>query len=775
MKMDLPMSTSRRLDVSRGLLQSLLLPAIFFVSGFPALIYQLSWQRILFTVYGINVEAVTVIVSGFLLGLGLGSAVGGRISASRRVNLLVAFGMIELGIAVIGFFSLTVLRSFGVVSATWSAPVVTVTMLALIVVPTMLMGATLPILVAYLVDKVANVGRSVGLLYFVNTLGSAAACFMAGLFLMRILGMQGSVNAAAALNLLVSAGAFAGAFFEKRRQASNQKPTLPDTARAAALQATRSIRLAPSVTLAALCGYLALSYEILWFRAFSTATGTASAFALVLGAYLLGVAIGSLFGRRFCREHVEATRIVKVIILSLIASAALGFFLLPLSGLAASIGAFVPIMLALVAIHTMVTGMTFPLVAHLGIPPDHKAGQGVSTIYLANIIGSVAGTLITGFIIMDYWGLPEVTALLTAFGLILALALMPWGGAPRRARAIYSAALVAIIAVLPLALTPAFADLYERLVFKHLADTSPPFVATVENKSGVINVTDDNVVYGGGFYDGRIEIDFVRDRNLLARPAMLSYYHPAPKDVLMIGLSTGAWVQTLAANPSIERLTVIEINRGYQKIIAARDPVKSILHNPKVEIIIDDARRWLNRNRDRKFDAIVQNTTWHYRSNVTNLLSQEYLELVVQHLNPGGLSMYNTTASARAQRTACVRYPMSERYMTMMVVSRTALLADQDRLDQHLRAFQADGMPLLPDNDAANRRRAELVASAKMPDRADQGEQTIVESCASILARTQSLAVITDDNMGEEWRSALPDDRFLNYLVQVIKYKRGAP
>src|SRR5689334_12862934 len=74
---------------------------------------------------------------------------------------------------------------------------------ALVLVPTVLMGATLPLLVAQLVRFSGNVGQSVGSLYFVNTLGSAVACFVAALVTMRLLGMSGSVAVAATLNVAV--------------------------------------------------------------------------------------------------------------------------------------------------------------------------------------------------------------------------------------------------------------------------------------------------------------------------------------------------------------------------------------------------------------------------------------------------------------------------------------------------------------------------------------------------------------------------------------------
>src|SRR5690349_24823288 len=84
---------------------------LFFLSGFPALIYQIVWQRTLFAIYGVNIESVTVVVSAFMLGLGLGSLAGGRISRRPTAPLLLLFGGIELGIAAYGVASLPVFHA----------------------------------------------------------------------------------------------------------------------------------------------------------------------------------------------------------------------------------------------------------------------------------------------------------------------------------------------------------------------------------------------------------------------------------------------------------------------------------------------------------------------------------------------------------------------------------------------------------------------------------------------------------------------------------------
>ena len=75
--------------------------------------------------------------------------------------------------------------------------------------------------------------------------------------------------------------------------------------------------------------------------------------------------------------------------------------------------------------------------------------------------------------------------------------------------------------------------------------------------------------------------------------------HPDPKQVIMIGLSSGSWAQVIANNPHLEHMTIIEINPGYLDIIKKYPDVASILTNPKIDIQIDDGRRWLRRHPER--------------------------------------------------------------------------------------------------------------------------------------------------------------------------------
>src|SRR5215468_11520276 len=82
--------------------ENLLLSTLFLCSGMPALIYQIVWQRVLFSIYGVNSESVAVVVSAFMIGLGLGSLLGGWLSLRFPHRAVFLFGIAELCVAVFG-------------------------------------------------------------------------------------------------------------------------------------------------------------------------------------------------------------------------------------------------------------------------------------------------------------------------------------------------------------------------------------------------------------------------------------------------------------------------------------------------------------------------------------------------------------------------------------------------------------------------------------------------------------------------------------------------
>ena len=181
-----------------------LLYALFWTSGAAAILYQLIWQRVLAAIYGTNAEATTIVVTAFMLGLGLGSLAGGALSTSRRIGAPMVFGLLEISIAAFGFVSIDLFWRVGAWSAQWPAVSAQLLALVILLVPAVLMGATLPVLVAHVVAGSARVGRAVGGLYFVNTLGSAAGA-TAAVVLIGPLGQHMTAVVAASLNLFAAA------------------------------------------------------------------------------------------------------------------------------------------------------------------------------------------------------------------------------------------------------------------------------------------------------------------------------------------------------------------------------------------------------------------------------------------------------------------------------------------------------------------------------------------------------------------------------------------
>jgi spermidine synthase len=194
---------------------TLVIHVVFVISGIAALIYQLVWQRSLMMIYGSNIESVAMVVSAFMIGLGIGSIAGGAVS-KKRVPLVLLFSGAELLIGLYGIISLKLFHwvgSYTLHAGTFQTGVLA---FALVFVPTLFMGATLPLLVAYRVNTTHHVGQSVSWLYFVNTLGAAIGAFVATFFVMGSRGLSGSVKFAAELNV-ISAVAVLAVWLLRRR------------------------------------------------------------------------------------------------------------------------------------------------------------------------------------------------------------------------------------------------------------------------------------------------------------------------------------------------------------------------------------------------------------------------------------------------------------------------------------------------------------------------------------------------------------------------------
>jgi len=201
------MSDKAELDVDRNsqyTREISWLTPVFLLSGAAALIYQVAWERVLYTIFGVNSEAITVLVTAFLLGLGVGSLTGGWISKRPGCSHLLWFAAAEFSVGLFGAISIPFYHAVGDATLGMNRISTALITFLLVLAPTLLMGATLPLLVTYAVRITRSVGWSVGTLYHVNTAGSALAAIVAVTLLLPYAGLQRSVWIAVLCNCVVS-------------------------------------------------------------------------------------------------------------------------------------------------------------------------------------------------------------------------------------------------------------------------------------------------------------------------------------------------------------------------------------------------------------------------------------------------------------------------------------------------------------------------------------------------------------------------------------------
>lgn len=720
---------------------------LFFLSGFPALLYQIVWQRTLFTLFGTNVESVTLVVTVFMMGLGLGSLAGGVVSAQKRVRLLAAFGVAELCVGAFGAGSLGLFHRVASFTAGRSLAVTGMVAFGLLLIPTLLMGSTLPLLSEHFVRRTGNVGESVGLLYGVNTLGSGLACLLAAFYLMHTLGESGAVRVAVCLNVVVGGCALV----LQGRQPGTGERAEP----AAPAEPHKTIPLWAGMVLAGATGFVALAYEILWYRLYAyTSGGTAQVFAQVLAYYLFGIAYGASAVRSASREKLGGdSRRAMAAGAELTLAAGIGAFLMgPALGVWVSHVLIFPVF-SIFAVAS-VLGAAFPLLAHATIDPGAEVGRGVSLLYLSNIAGSTLGSFLVGFVILDHWSTRVTSVFLLGLGVAIAFAFAALAG-PKVRRGFFAAE-CAVCVALALCAGPLFSSMYERLLFKTTYKPGMKFAEMVENRDGVIAVYRGptelgyaaDTVFGSGAYDGRFNTGLLHDSNGLFRAYAVAGMGPKPRHVLMIGLASGSWAQVIANDPDVEDFTIVEINPGYLGLIRKHAEVASLLQNPRVHIVIDDGRRWLVAHPEERFDDIVMNTSFHWRANITNLLSVEFLRLSRAHLNPGGVLYYNTTFSPEVLATGIGAFPYALRISSFLAVSDSPLKLDKERWRAALRTYRIDGKPTFDLSDPAQRGAMEKVLG--LADQLDLPEGNL-ESRVSLAGKLKGVRLITDDDMATEW------------------------
>lgn len=488
-------------------------------------------------------------------------------------------------------------------------------------------------------------------------------------------------------------------------------------------------------------GFLSLSQEILWVRLVSFAfQGIPHAFSLVLANFLIGIAFGALVGKWFCGRSrdlhlVGAVTLLVAAVVDLLIPHVAWFFLsrdrpslpwLPL----AIIGT------------AAIKSVLFPIAHHLGSNQSGpKVGSSVSRIYFGNIVGSSLGPIVTGFFLLDRFTVEQSMTFVGLGCLALSVGMVLFSPRPS---ARYLVLATGAAAGLAAAAAPK-ADVIARIAIRS-PDKAASIRHVIQNKHGIVHTLKDDtlgdLVYGGNIYDGRVSVDMSLDPNGLARAYVLAAAHPSPGRILVVGMGTGAWTRAVAGFPGVEHIDVVEINPAYLDLIRAYREVAPLLDDPRIHIHIDDGRRWLKRHPSATYDLIVQNTTYHWRSNTTNLLSVEYFREVRRHMRPGAIVAINTTSSLDVVRTAQEVFPVVFRFRNFVYGSDRDFRVPVPVAMQRLRACQIGDRPAFSEQQFEPGGLAYKLAHDSF------------QPVAEVLAQQPGLpvGVITDGNLLTEYR-----------------------
>jgi predicted membrane-bound spermidine synthase len=436
-------------------------------------------------------------------------------------------------------------------------------------------------------------------------------------------------------------------------------------------------------------GFLSLSEEILWVRAAGFTFETLPfAFAFVLACYLVGIALGAAYGKRLCGRVANLYAAAAIVL----AAAGIADALVP-KLIASMLRPDSPYQFLFFAVLIIITAglksILFPIAHHLGsVAQGPNVGRSVSRIYFGNIIGATLGPLVTGFVALDHLSADECFAIVAAACLVLSLLCVLKSGswqfiaAPLVAAAVLSSFAGQIAQPGPGAL---------RVV----AEGNAFMTHWAANRHGIVHTAKSRVgdfVFGGNVYDGIAAVDVNVNANRLERLYLLALLHRHPKRILAVGMSTGAWIRAVQGFAGVETIDVVEINPAYVDLTRLYPSLAPLLDDPRVHIHIDDGRRWLKRNPDTRYDLIIQNTTYHWRANASNLLSKEYLEDVRKHMNPGAILTTNTTGSFDVLATMAAVFPFAYRYGNFGYASDHELAPDLSLLAQ---THRPDGQPFV--------------------------------------------------------------------------------
>jgi len=613
-------------------------------------------------------------------GLALGAWYWGKKSDSFKKTLLL-FAFLEITLAIYCFFyaplfSFVENNFISIVSSNgWASDSSIVLFLKFLVsgftilLPTFLMGGTLPVLVKFLSTKLADVGKNVSILYFINSLGAVIGTILAGFYLIQKFGLTKTTYFAASVELFVGLVSLYLARFTEKSESATVETTV--NAKVSTVYSITAKQYKLVLRIAALSGFCAMVYEVIWLRLLIPVLSSSTySFTIILAAFITGITIGSFLTYKYAHKIVNPLRFVGLCQFSIVISI---FLTLPLyeylpyeiwKAVSAPIEMpndysyylfiqFTYVFLVLF-IPTIFMGMSLPVLSRIAVSDINDSGKVIGRIFAVNTLGTVLGSLIAGLFLIPIFGILNTILITLAINLILSLSIYLQKDFVSTK---YKVVLGSILLVCGFIFFknvntsswayPIFLSQVPRKINRSLPPNSyKEFLAEVqfgdkilyykEGVGGTIIVgTNQNQIYlsTNGKGDANSVWDLRTQVSLGLTPVIL---HPNPERVFVIGYGAGTTIGHVLTHPKVKYAEVAEIS---EEVIEASSHFNKINEQPlkrkNLKVIKDDGVSAL-RLSEKKYDIIISQPSNPWSAGVGNLFTKEFFNDCKEKLNPGG-------------------------------------------------------------------------------------------------------------------------------------------
>ena len=711
--------------------------AFFFVSGFCSILYEVIWLRLSMAEFGVTTALVSIVLSVFMAGLGLGSWASGRLvrKFANRVQTpaLRLYALVEL---LIGISALLVphlllwgrhlVERFGVASSA-AYYVASGVWIALALVPwCACMGATIPVAMQAIGQNFRQEAqRSFSYLYVANVLGAMAGALLP-LLAIELYGFHTTLRIGAALNLFLAASAMALTL-----KPAFGETSIPSPGKFSALHFHPGSGNKTLLVLLFITGLTSMGMEVVWIRQFTPYMGNAVyTFASILALYLASTFVGSRIYRRRSGPQREQGKLLWNV---------LGLFaLFPM--VTADPQFHLPKLLVTLGIvpFSAALGFVTPMLVDRwsGGDPD-KAGAA----YAVNVLGCILGPLLSGFLFLPFMSERWVLFAFSLPFLVIGLTSGWWlGSADSKRQSVSRSALPYAVAAAAILLLLICRDYDARFVNPAVFRDSTATVMGID-----IQGREKRLLVNGV---GMTELSSIT--KLMAHLPLASLQSP-PHRALVVCFGMGTTYRSLLSwkIPS----TAVELVPSVPRLFGYFHPDgPQLLQSPLSHVVIDDGRRYLERTSER-YDVITIDPPPPIHSAGSSLLyTREFYTTIKQRLQPAGILQQwlpggDAVVRASVTRALLESFPYVRAFYSM-----------------HFMGSTQQGMHFLASNQPIPKRTAvELVARMPQPAVADLTEWTGNGSAEADLNMVVQSEFPPDQLTAESPQTpAMQDDRPLN-------------